>query len=90
MKRMKFVKRKSTTAKNKLSDTCNFKQLKHNFLEEVMTIVQMEKIPAELVLNWDQMGIKIVPSTSWTMAKRGSKHVDIVGTDNERQITALF
>ena len=52
LKRMKFTKRKSTTAKNKLSpDTCNFKQLKHNFLEEVMTNVQVEKIPAELVLN---------------------------------------
>ena len=36
------------------------------------------------------MGIKIIPSTSWTMAKHGSKCVDIVGTDDERQITALF
>lgn len=55
-----------------------------------MTIVQVEKIPVELVLNWGQTGIKIVSSTSWTMAKHGSKRVDIVGTDDECQITALF
>ena len=50
----------------------------------------MEEVPAELVLNWDQMSIKIVPSPSWIMKKCGVKHVEIVGADDKRQITALF
>ena len=44
-------------------------------------------VSAELVLNWDQTGIRRIPSSSWTMARRGSKHVETVGakgkeTDN--------
>ena len=32
-----------------------------SFLEDVATTVSMEEIPADLILNWDQTGIKIVP-----------------------------
>ena len=44
-----------------------------------MTTVEMEEIPPELVLNWDQTGIKIVPSNTWTMDQQGSKRVEVVG-----------
>ena len=44
-----------------------------------------EDIPAQLILNWDQTGIKIVPSTTWTMNQRGVK-----GVNDKRQITAVF
>ena len=50
----------------------------------------MEEIPAELILNWDQTGIMIVPSNSWTMDKMGTKRVEIVGLKDKRQITAVF
>ena len=46
-------------------------------------------VPAELVLNWDQIGIRIIPSSSWTMARRGSKRVETVGTKEKRRITAV-
>ena len=39
----------------------------------------MEDIPSELVINWDQTGISIVPGSSWTMAPSGSRCVEIVG-----------
>ena len=29
----------------------------------------MEEIPAELILNWDQTGIRLVPASSSTMEK---------------------
>ena len=45
-------------------------------------------IPPELVLNWDQTGIKLVPCSSWTMDQSGVKIVEIVGANNKRQITA--
>ena len=50
----------------------------------------MEEVPAELILNWDQTGIKIVPSSTWTMDKRGSKRVEAVGINDKRLITAVF
>ena len=33
----------------------------------------MEEVPAELILNWDQTGIHILPWTSWMMYQRGLK-----------------
>lgn len=42
-------------------------------------IVTMEDIPGKLILNWDQTGINIVPSSAWTMEKSGAKRVEVVG-----------
>jgi hypothetical protein len=47
----------------------------------------MEEIKPELVLNWDQTGLKIVPSSSWTMDRYGSRRVKLIGTDDKRQTT---
>lgn len=50
----------------------------------------MDDIPPQLIINWDQTGIKYVPVSSWTMAPRGSKRVEIIGIDDKRQITGVF
>ena len=52
LKRMKFVQRKATTSMSKLTMT-NFEEQKREFLSDVATTVEMEEIPAELVLNWE-------------------------------------
>ena len=89
LRRMNFVKRKATTAKSKHS-TDDFARLKAQFLADVVTTVTMEDIPAELILNWDQTGIKIVPSSTWTMDSQGSKRVEVAGVGDKRMITAVF
>ena len=68
----------ATTAKSKQSDA-DFAMLKKSFLEDIFT---MEDVPPELILNWDQTGIKLVPSSSWTMALRGSGRVEMTGVTN--------
>ena len=73
MKRMNFVQRKATTSKSKV-----------NFEEKKAVVMAL---PAELVLNWDQTGIKLVPSSVWMMERQGEKRVEMV---NKRQITAVF
>lgn len=45
----------------------------------------MEEIPMELVFNWDQTGLNLVPAATWTMAPKGSKRVDIKGFGDKRQ-----
>ena len=50
----------------------------------------MEEIIPELILNWDQTAIKIVPSSQWTMEKRARNRVEMIGVDDKRQITAVF
>ena len=86
---MKFVQRKATTAKSKETDT-NFAELKKSFLTDVKATVTMEEIPPDLILNWNQTGIKIVPCSTWTMDQRGAKRVEMVGVNDKCQITAVF
>ena len=43
---------------------CGFRVNRH--LNDVV-----EEIPPQLILNWDQTGIHLVPASSWTMDKRG-------------------
>ena len=69
---MDFVQRKAATAKGKYT-VINFKEVKGQFLDDVIATVELEKIPAQLILNWDQTGIKTVLSSSWTTEKERSK-----------------
>ncbi len=89
LSRMKFVQQKATTAKSKLN-SMDFERLKESFLQDLKDIVTMEEIPPELVLNRDQTGLRIAPSSSWTMNARGAKRVDVTGLNDKRQITAVW
>ena len=89
IKRMGFVKRKGTTSKSK--DTVDdFKRRKAEFLEQVRTTVVMEEIPSELILNWDQTGLNIVPASHWTLEQKGARRAELIGVNDKRQITAVF
>jgi len=88
LQRMGYVKRKATTkAKNTVED---FDAVKSDFLFDIKVMVALEEIPPELIINFDQTGLKYVPVGDWTMAKRGSKCVPISGLGDKRQITAVF
>ena len=79
-----FVRRlASTKTKVLLPD---FDRFKAQFLFDVKAVIEMEEIPCELVINWDQTGIHHVPVSSWTMAKECLKRVEIAGIDNKRQL----
>ena len=88
MERMGYVKRRAST-KAKVS-VADFDSFKSQFVFDVKAVIEMEEVPGELVINWDQTGIHYVPVSSWTMAKEGSKRVEIAGIDDKRQITAVF
>ena len=88
LRRMGFSKRRANS-KSKLLPG-DFVEIKKQFLVDIKTIVRMQDIPDQLVLNWDQTAMKLVPSGSWTMDKKGTKRVEISGIDDKRQITAVF
>jgi len=85
---MNYVKRKACS-KAKVT-VPNFDEVKANFLCDIKATVEMEEIPPPLIINWDHTSLKYVPSSSWTMAKEGSKCVDLAGIDDKRQITAVL
>ena len=68
--RMNFVQRKVTTAKSKYAIS-DFDCVKREFLEDVVATVEIEEIPPELILNWNQTGIQIAQATSGPWTSRG-------------------
>jgi len=63
---------------------------KHSFLSVVLDTVVLNDIPPELIFNWDQTGINLVPSPLWTLDKKGKKRIDVAGHQDTRQITAVM
>ena len=53
-------------------------------------MVKVHKIPSELVINWDQARVNLIPSQNWTMEQQGSCRVEIAAISDNRQITFTF
>ena len=83
-----FVRRKATKAARKLPP--DYGTIKEVFLTRIHDEVTSNTIPPQLIVNWDQTGVKLVPVSSWTMEKEGTKQVAVVGKDDKREITALL
>ena len=65
-------------------DGTDFVTQKRTLLDDLV-IVKMEELPAELILNWDQTGIKLFPASSlvWSQHphqqwKKRNKRVEVV------------
>lgn len=56
-----------------------------NYLMDIRGVVEMAEVPDNMIINWDHTAMKIVPSCSWTMEKRGTKRVEIKGIEDKRQ-----
>ena len=78
---MGYTKRRANS-KCKVT-VANFIQLKTQFLLDVKACVTLANIPRDLILNWDQTALKIVPVNSWTMEKKGSKRVELIAIDDK-------
>lgn len=79
--KMKFVKRKATTIKSKMT-VVNFDELKDNFLIDIKVIATMEEVPDDMIFNWDPTAIKYIPVLNWIMAIEGSKRIELIGQDD--------
>ncbi len=88
LRRMGYSKRRGSSTSKVLPK--EFLRMKEQFLIDIKLVVKFEEIPEQLIIDWDQTAVKLVPSASWTMEKRGSKRVEISAQDDKRQITAVF
>ena len=50
----------------------------------------MNEIPWDLIINWDQTALSIIPTGDWTMEKQGAKVIPIANADDKRQLTAVL
>ena len=51
----------------------NFEEIKELYLIDIMSVVEIEEIPSDLIVNWDHTALKLVPSSSWTMDQKKGK-----------------
>ena len=68
----------------------DFDELKKLLLLDVRNIVQMDQVPAQLIIKWDQTGINYAPASNWTMEEKGSNRIKIIGKDDKQQLTAVL
>ena len=78
---MNFTKRAGTT-QAKIAPN-QFEEQQVNVLLEIVDIITMENIPPDVIINWDQTGLYLVPSANWTMAQKGNK--SIRGLQDEKE-----
>ena len=88
LKRMNFYKK--TCQYKSLTPSQNLEEVHTEFLGELLEAVGLHEVPADLIFNWDQTGILLVPSAQWTMDKKSRKRIPIAGHNDKRQITAVM
>ena len=71
MQRMNFVKRHGSTKAKINFSVKEFTCMKQKYLSQIVKLALEKKAPPQLVINWDQTGVNIVPASSWTMEEEG-------------------
>ena len=72
---------KSSNARKMLP--AEFKLQEEGFLNYICAEVIMNHIPEDLILNWDQTGIHLVPVSEWMMEKQGTKNIIVTGVEDK-------
>ena len=67
LKRINFTKRLVST--KGLVPSHYVEEVRMEFLSELMEAVDLHEVPPDLIFNWDQTEILLVPSAQWTMDK---------------------
>ena len=82
LKSMNYTQRRGTTKAKVSVDELN--RVKASFLEEVIDVVTLEEISIDLIFNWDQTGLNLVP-VSWRQ-----REVRFKVLQTKRQFTGVF
>jgi len=86
VKRMGYTKRKGT--KGVKTRPGDLDTLSGKFWRRIGRRVRKFNTPDDLIINWDQTGVDVVPASTWTMHARGDRQVPVKGVDDKRQYTA--
>ena len=87
-RRIKYCRRKVTRAARRFPSFPEIEKI--GFLKKVVKAEEDYSIPPQLIMNFDQTGIQLVPTKNHTMARRGSKQVTLIGKGDKRGITAVL
>ena len=80
--------RTRTTAASKLP--LDWRQKGIKMAKRIAAGMQLDKIHPSLIVNLDQTGMQLVPSSHKTFEKKGEKSVAVIGAEDKRQITVVL
>lgn len=69
LRRLNFSKRKAT--KGVKTVAADFEKIKAEYLQRIDNAVSENRTPSNLIINWDQTGLNMVPASQWTMTDKG-------------------
>ena len=87
-RRMGYVKRNGSNA-GKIT-VARFQEVQDEFLADIKAEVLMNDVHPQLIFNWDQTAIQLVPTGQWTMHRSKEKAIPIANSEDKRQITAVL
>ena len=67
----------------------DWEQQLERFAHRLAYLVFTHDIPKDLIIGFDQTGVRLVPNTGRGRAPKGAKHVSFVGSDDKRQFTCI-
>ena len=78
LKRMGFVQQKASTNTKRVLTKAEFEAVKSVYLQKIRRTARNGRIPAELTISWDQIGVNIhvVPVSQRTQGEQGSLRVE--------------
>ncbi|CAG2245495.1 unnamed protein product [Mytilus edulis] len=79
--RLGYTKRKGTKAAR--SQPEDFEKTKQDYIDRIEKCVEENNIPDDLIFNWDQTGVNLIPGGDWTMDAKGSKQIIYAGTTEQ-------
>lgn len=65
-------------------------QLQRDYLANISVLQQSSKAPSELIINIDQMPIKIIPLSDYTTSEIGRLAVSVIVKDDRKVFTAVL
>lgn len=85
---MKWTKRAVNGDKGSLPP--NWEEKKAVWNSEIKAIIETDEIHDDMVINFDQTGVKLVPCSEYTYAPKGTTDVSATGSNDKREITAVL
>ena len=87
-RRHSFVKRRKTSSRKGLSEQ-EVEEKKSAFCEDVNQKIRDNDILDGLIINFDETGLPVLPTDSYTLEVRGATTVKIAGVDDKRAVTGV-
>ena len=81
---MNFTKMRGSTKSEIGPD--DLEKVNESLLLEIVETIAVNDVSEDLIFNWDQTGINLVPRAPWTM----KKWIEIAELQDKRQITVVM